>query len=72
MADCFWWHQHNIAQYCKIYHFLIYIIEGIFTSKHNMEITKKNEKLLKTRKKKISDIFFHMTSSEKGLGLGLP
>ena len=42
----------------------------VFSSKHNMEMTK-NEKLLKKTKKKFSGIFFDMTSSKKGRGSGL-
>ena len=61
--------------------FLIYIIDGIsvhygctllmvFTSKHNMEMTK-SEKLLKKNGKKIFGFFFDLTSSKKGRGSGL-
>ena len=42
----------------------------VFTSKHNMEMTK-SEKLLKKNENKISGIFFDMISSKKGRGWGL-
>ena len=39
----------------------------VFTSKHNIEMTK-SEKLLKKTKKKFLGIFSEMTSSKKGCG----
>ena len=39
----------------------------VFTSKHNMEMTK-SEKLLKKTKQKILPILFDMTSPKKGRG----
>ena len=75
MADYFWWGQHNIASYRKIYYFLIYIIDGIsvnkskkylmvFTSKLNMEMTK-SEKLLEKNEKFFGDFFRYDVIQER-------
>ena len=42
----------------------------VFTSKHNMEMTKSEKIIEKKTKKKISGIFFDMMSSKKGRGSG--
>ena len=51
-------------------YFHLFSKKMVFSSKHNMEITK-SEKLLKKTKKKFSEIFFDMTSSKKERSLGL-